>query len=468
MLNLKSKNANSQTFYNFFSTVIRSGIAFITMPLFTRLLGAEQFGKYSVYASWLSIIVCFMGCNVASSIGTGFYKFRDYYYKFKTSILVEGTVISIIIFIICLIFSKQISSIIGYPVIIFILMLVEAIAHFIVNFASGSWVYEKKALYNMLLSLEILVFTTILSIILLVVFNDRLPELFYSRVIGSVIPYILTALVIWIIFFKHQPYGFNYVYWKYSLLFGLPMIFHTLSSQVLGQSDRVMMEKMGILPTDIGIYSFFYSFVALLSTIMNALNNSWSPFFYDGLYSKDYDKLNKNIKNYVHLFVTLVCGFLLLANEVVKVFANDEYWKGMPLVPILVLVVYFTYIYQFAVNYEFFNSKPRIIAIGTGGAALANIILNVILIPEYGMYGAAIATLISYVLLACFHILTVKTWKLERYPLKLKPLFIGLLVIIIFSAAYYLLEDYWVLRWGTGIILGAFEVFRIWKRKTIF
>ncbi|MFG6330195.1 MAG: polysaccharide biosynthesis C-terminal domain-containing protein, partial [Lachnospiraceae bacterium] len=187
-----------------------------------------------------------------------------------------------------------------------------------------------------------------------------------------------------------------------------------------------------------------------------------------GLYNRDYDKLNKNIKNYVHLFVTLVCGFLLLSNEVVKVFANDEYWEGMPLVPILVLVVYFTYIYQFAVNYEFFNSKPRIIAIGTGGAALANIMLNVILIPEYGMYGAATATLISYILLACFHLLTVKTWKLERYPLKLKPLFIGLLVVIIFSGVYYVLEDYWILRWGTGILLGIFELFRIWKRKTIF
>lgn len=438
------------------------------MPIFTRLLGAEQYGRYSVYASWVSIIICFMGFNVGVSLGTGFYKYKDNYYKFRTSILIEGTVISVAIFVIGLIFSPSFSSALGYPVFLFILMLAETVAHFVIGFVNGAWIYEKKALNNMVMSLGILISTTFLSILLLVVFKNELSELFYSRVIGSALPNILVAAILWIVFFKQQPYGFSYEYWKYGLSFGIPMIFHTLSNQVLGQSDRIMMEKMGTFPEDIGIYSFFYSFVSILSTIMSALNSSWNPFFYDNLHDRNYDKLNQKIKNYVSLFVTLVCGFLFLSNEAVKIFADDEYWSGMFLVPILVLAIYFNYIYLFAVNYEFFYSKPKIIAVGTCASAATNIVLNLALIPKYGMYGAAIATLISYILLAIFHFIIVKTWKLEHYPLNIKSLLMGLLMVILFSAGYYMLKDYWVLRWGIGIIIGIVELFKIWKRKTIF
>ena len=68
---LTSKGENSQTFFNFLSTAISSGIAFLTMPIFTRLLGAEQFGMYSIYHAWLTILLCFMGLNVNSALGKG-------------------------------------------------------------------------------------------------------------------------------------------------------------------------------------------------------------------------------------------------------------------------------------------------------------------------------------------------------------------------------------------------------------
>ena len=93
--NEKNKaTANSQTFYNLLSTILRSGVVFITMPIFTRLLGTAQYGEYSIYVSWLSILGCFMGINVKSSLGTGILAFENDYKRFRSSVLLEGTIAS--------------------------------------------------------------------------------------------------------------------------------------------------------------------------------------------------------------------------------------------------------------------------------------------------------------------------------------------------------------------------------------
>lgn len=464
---LKSKGENSQTFFNFLSTVITSGIVFITMPIFTRMLGTEQYGLYSIYHAWLTIIVCFMGFNISASFGTAYYKYKDKYLEYRSSILVEGTMICIITIAVMVLLFPLIGRVFRQGFFVFLIMLLNAFATFVTNAANGSWVYEKKAARNMVLSASLLLSTSVISIILLLRWNSSAP-LYYGRVIGTAIPHIIIAVIIWFILFKEKPYGYNREYWIYGLSFGGPMIFHMLSQQVLSQSDRLMMEWFSIGNGEIGIYSFFYSFVAILTTVLNALNTSWVPFLYDGLSKQDYAKLNEKVVHYVQIFVVMSLGFLLLAHDVMKFFANSAYWQGEPLVPILVMVVYFTFTYQFAVNYEFFNGKPKYVAIGTVLAAITNIILNAVMIPKWGMNGAAIATLLSYMALALFHTIIVNTWGLKKYPLTYKPVLAGMVIAAAGCGIYSFLENLIVFRWACAVALGAYLIISVYRRKTIF
>lgn len=464
---LKSKNENSQAFFNIVSTVITSGIAFLTMPIFTRLLGAEQYGHYSIYHAWLTIMVCIIGLNTQAGIGTGFYQFKEKYYAFRNSTLVMGTLISAGTIVILMAAYPLIKPAFGYTPALFLLLLLNAFASYVMNVSNMAWVYEKQAAKNMMVSVINFAVSSLLSIVLIITWKWDLP-LFYARAIGIALPQIVIATVIWILLFREKPSGYNKEYWRYSLLFGLPMVFHLLSHQVLGQSDRLMMQWFGIDAGQIGIYSFFYTYVAILTTLLNALNTSWCPFLYDDLSKGNYDKINERIKNYVQIFAVLCLGFLLLSREVMKFFANSEYWPGAPIVPILVLVVYCTFFYQFGVNYEFYKKKPRYVAIGTTAAAICNIVLNALMIPKWGMYGAAIATLISYALLALLHTTIVKTWRDERYPLSYGPVILGLFAVAIGCGAYYLMKDMIIIRWVLATALGVYLAANIYRRKTIF
>ena len=82
------KNINRITLLNVISTLFLQGVSFFTIPLFTRLLGAEQYGLFSVYNSRVTILVSIIGFGVSSSIGTGIYYFGEKYIEFRNSILI--------------------------------------------------------------------------------------------------------------------------------------------------------------------------------------------------------------------------------------------------------------------------------------------------------------------------------------------------------------------------------------------
>ena len=90
------KNVNFITFITLLSTTLVQGISFLTLPIFTRLLGSSQYGIYSLFSSYVSIFTCFMGLSMSSAIGTGMYEFKKEYINFRNSNLVCTTLISII------------------------------------------------------------------------------------------------------------------------------------------------------------------------------------------------------------------------------------------------------------------------------------------------------------------------------------------------------------------------------------
>ena len=442
------------------------GIAFVTTPIFTRLLGTEQFGMYSLFNSWVLILTCLMGFSVNSSIGTGIYTFKDKYIYFRNSVLLSSTLICLLELILIGICIPILTKITGFSGWLIIILGVTTLSHYIVNFAQMAFIYEKKADNNLILSVSISIVSVVVSIFLIYKENDN--SRYLGRIYGVATTYLVAAIIVWLLLFLKKPVGIKKEYLKYGIAVGFPIVFHSLSQQILGQSDRVMMQWFGVNADKIGIYSLFYTISSVLVTILGALNNSWCPFYYDDLNEEKWNILNKKCKNYIELFTVLGIGFLFLSREVSYLMADESYWSGMNIIPILTFAVYFTFMYQFPVNFEFFHKKTKIIAIGTVGAGILNIILNAIMIPKWGMYGAAIATAISYLALFFAHYYIVIHMKEHPYHLNIKIFIPGLICMMIGAFLFYVFASYWYVRWGLGIILGCFELYRIYKRKSIF
>ena len=458
--------ANSQAIYNILSTAILSGINFITIPLFTRLLGAEQYGLYSVFHSWVIIIMCFITLECRSGLGTAKYVFKEKYEEYKSSSLMFGLMAATVFILISITFRNQLSEIFGYSPSVVILVFISALAYHLIEFAKNAYIYEKKAQKNFILSVSLAILTVALSFLFLKV--ECFEEKFLARAYGDVLPYLTMSAVIVMVTLKKTPPKCNKEYWKYCFIMGFPIVFHGLSQDILKQSDRIMMQHMGYAGTTVGIYSFFCTYTAIVNVLLTALNTTWCPFYYDDLNEKAYEKLKGKCNNYLELFTIVTCGFLLVSREMCYFFASREYWTGMNVIPLLVIGIYFIFMYQFPVNFEFYLKKTKIIAIGTFSAAIVNIALNIILIPKWGMYGAALATAVSYGLLFVAHYVIAANMREIKFHMDLQNFIPGLSAVLIFSLLFYTTHNFWILRWILGILIGTFEIFKIIKRKRIF
>lgn len=461
------KNKSNQIILiNIISTFVLQGIAFITTPIFTRILGTSQYGIYSLFNSWVLILTCVMGLSLSSSLGTGMYTYKDKYIEFRNSLLLTSLFICILQLVILSIFRKSISNFLGFSDNLIILIGICSIGHYMVNYAQLCFIYEKKALNNLILSVTVALFSVLLSIILILKFNS--DDKYLGRVYGTTVIYSIVSIILFFALFLKKPVGLHSNYFKYGFVVGFPIVFHSLSQQILGQSDRVMMQMYNMSTAEIGIYSLFYTLSSVLTTVLGALNNSWCPFYYDDVNEERWEVLDRKCKNYIELFTVIAVGFLFLSREVFYLMADKSYKIGINILPILTLAVYFTFMYQFPVNFEFFHKKTKIIAMGTVGAGIMNIFLNAIMIPQLGMYGAATATALSYLALFLAHYCIVINMKEHRYHLKITVFIPGIISMFMAVIMFYMFSDLWYVRWALGVAIGCFELWHIYKRKSIF
>jgi len=461
------KNANRIIFLNILSTVIIQGLVFITSPIFSRMLGTENYGVVSLYNTWTMIISAVFSLQVGSTLQIARNQFPlEDQNKYQSSILSFGTVNYLTFSLVVFLFLNQISELILMEKVMIIVMIVQSYGQFCVGFVNSKYTFEFKANRNFVLS----VVTSVCSIGLSIWLIYRMPaeSNYWGRILGNAITYALLAVVSWLIILPKGRLFFKAEYWKFALPLGLPLILHTLSGLILGQSDRVMLQRMGTASM-VGIYSLAYSFSTVLNVIWNALNNSWVPFYFEYSRTGQIEEMKRRARNYLELFTVLSCGFVLLATEVYHLYADSSFWGGTNLIPILAVGYYMVFLYSFPVNYEFFHQKNNFIAVTTVLAAVCNIVLNYFFIKSMGSFGAALATAIAHAIQFVFHYICARyVIKEGDFPFRMRMMLPYTGIFLVITMLSSLASDFWIPRWCFGAALGIWELYRIIKRKNIF
>lgn len=465
---LNMKKSNRIVFFNIISTVILQGLAFFSTPIFSRILGAGNYGIVSIYITWVSVVSIIFGLRTNATLSVAINEYpQSEQEKYQSSVLFLSVIIFLFFSVSVLIFITPISSVIKLEKSVILFVLIQGFGNYCVTFANSKFTFEFKAGWNLVLSILTSGGSIALSLAMIPLFVKE--DNYWGRILGQAVIYLIVGMAVCIYVFYKGRVFYNKVYWRFCVPIAIPVIFHSLSGLVLNQSDRIMLQHIENNAV-VGIYSLAFSFSAVLGTIWTALNNSWVPFYYEFTRKNNIADMKVHAKNYIELYTVLSVGFVLLAPEVFHIFAGRDYWAGEPLIPVFSIGNYFVFLYSFPVNYEFYNKKTSTIAIGTISAGLCNIVLNIIFIMHYGMFGAAAATTVAHILQFLFHHLCARyfTDGNGRYPFKLLPfLSIGAVYILVCMVVGSLSSQFAV-RWMAGIGLGLLEALRICKRKSIF
>lgn len=462
-MQLQNKNA----IFNILGPILLNSISFFTMPIFTRLLGPAQYGIVAVFNTWVGILSIVFGLQVQGSIGTAKARFGDELIKeYLSSILLLGLAFSVLCIIIGMIGEYPFAQWMLVSKDIYYLLGVHSVSTFVISFSSIAFVFYKKAQSSFFVNVTAAVSTAALSVAFIL--HAFPPDKAYlGKILGMVIPNAVLALGVIFYFLKEGHFFFKKSYIAFCLPICLPLIFHGLSHIILGQSDRIMIQRM-MSNQATGLYSFMIVFSGVLTAIWGALNNTWVPFYYDDLRAGKIEVIKRKSKNYIFIFSIIHVVFLLWAPEVIKLFTPSAFWDAIPLLPLFVMSNYFVFMYSFPVNFQFYHKSTVSIAIGTVAAALLNIGLNALWIPSFGMQGAAAATLIAHIGLFLFQEFISARLLHESYHYDLKFFLPGIFIICIVSSMFFLLSDFIWLRWGLGVVLSAVFFYNIYRRKSLF
>lgn len=430
------------------SNFLLKGMAIITTPIFTRLLTTEEYGYVGGFCSWLSILAALLGLGLTYSVGVAKIDFQDKFDAFLSSIYSLSFVFDLAVLIVVIINIQAVSNFMSLNKCLVVFIFVYLIVEPAISIYSLKLRYSFKYSNSIAISLINAIGGSILAIILVVL----LPSNKYmGRIFGTYGVPLMMGLYCAIKIYANGRVIYNKQYWKYALKIAIPMIPHGISILILAQIDRIVILKY-CTASDLGLYSFVYSYSVILSLFSNAIGMAWLPWFNEAIH---FGK-NKDIKKYVNLISGFMCIlsiiFILVAPEVMLLLGTKEYLQAKNLAISLTLATLIQYFYTNYVNYELYSKKTIFISIGSILAAIANYVLNILFIPIYGYEAAAYTTLIGYLLLLIMHFVIVR-YKLDSKLYDDKKLFYMLLLTILLCGVIYLVYDLYLVRYSILIIL---------------
>lgn len=462
----KKASTNKLVLYNSLSTIILYAITFFSAPIFSRQLGTENYGIVQVYNSWTAFFVIIVGLFTRGTLSMARIKFpEEEVPKYESSVMFMSLISFFMFLGILMAFGEFLVPILGLPKVYLIILLFQSFGTYAVYFLNDKFTFEMKAQNNLLISVTIALANFGLSFLLISLLPEELS--YTGRILGMTIPYVVAGSGALIYVFRQGKTGYCTTYWKFCFPLSFPLIFHGIAGVICAFGDRIMIQKM-ISVSIVGIYSLAYNFSNVMSSIQTALNNSWTPFFLDHIKTEQYSQLKKRSASYIRLYSCLTVGFILLTPEVFQLFASREYWEGAVIIPIVVLSHYANYLYTFAANYEFCFMRTDFVAVGSVISGVANVILNFFLINLWGYMGAAVATLLSGIVLLTVHTIFAKKLVKDKWVYSLNMFVPAIIGIICAVTLYYMCYDMWLVRWVAALFVGMYMLGMIYKEKAIF
>lgn len=455
---VKALSANRVKFLHYiFSDASSKILVFLSIPIYTRILSAAEYGNYSIFNSTSAMLVIILSLNFQSVVTRKYYENNEEFEEFLGTLLITVFILTLLEYLpFVFIFIH-----LGFSFRILSFLFVISITKAYINIITQTYIAQNKSVkYGITIFLYSFI-NFALSIIFLLFFN---PKTFVLLVYALTLTNFITLLYLLIKEKKTYKLVFKLKFLFYACKFSIPLIAHSLSMLILIQFDRIMINWF-YSAKECGLYSLSYNIGMIMSIVVLSINKAWVPSFYSYLNNKKTGKISDNLSYYFNLLTIIFCFAMLFYEPICMFFIPLEFYTSFQIIPI----IFFTYVIQFLyfinANYLFYYKKTKLIALITFICALVNVLLNYLLFRHYNYYVASITTLISYLLL--FTITQFVNKKVLgsnkiKIGLFLKKLFLMMLIIIL----YYVSLKLFVIMILSTIVFCFKDLFNDIRRRS--
>ena len=410
-------------------------VGFLLIPLYTNpeILSTSDYGALAVLEATLQVLVGVLSFAMTGSLARWFW---DKTYEaeqksiFFTSISFLTVVIIPIVFFLSY-FSEQLSRTLFESIeysLLLNLTIITAGFQIINNLVLTLLRLKSKSVLTV--SIQIAKFVTLLF---LIIWNLKYKG---TGLIGIWQAYFIIEVIVFIVLIpviaKNSIIKIQLKILKEMLAYGLPLMLASLSGVLLSVTDRYMLNSMEGLDRT-AVYSIGYRIANTLKIVVtSSLGLALLPLKMKKIGEEESERFYAKVMKYSSFLfsIALLC-LSLFSLEILKVITGSTvYWEAHGIVAVISFALLFGHLKEDALIGITIKKRTKITGTLVFIASILNIGLNIVLIPLWDIYGAALATLLSQIFF--FITVYITAQKIYYIPYELRNTIVLVMLLAVF------------------------------------
>ncbi len=418
----------------------------ISFPILTRMLSVSDYGLLSLVITTIYFIAAFGKSGLQFSIvryysdaktGKGKWDLSTYYSTIVYGMLGIGFTVMLLWALVVYVLP---GTIWGEPKLKHLLLLTAILVFAEVSLSMLTGFMQARQQSGWLSIFRVVErYGILLTIVFTLYFISRsLESVFIARMIAQIS---VISILAYYVMRKVQlsRNSFSPEMMKTMLLYGVPLLGNELVYIILSLGDRYVINWLSGSES-LGIYAAAYNLCEYVKFMMvDSVFQAIRPMYFKLWAEEGADAtkvfVEKSLYFYLMLCFPIIAGVAVLGPDLLTLITSGKYSEGAIVIP-YVIAGLMIYGMHSMLGAGIFIKKSSAMMWITLSAAILNIALNILLIPQFGIEGAAQATLISYVFMTL-----IETFFARKYLIVSFPFLAALKFILLSLVMYYVLDQ---------------------------
>lgn len=396
---MENKKFMTNSLMYLISSIITQIINLILIPIYTRNMTSAEFGQYNLVSSLQGFLSIFITLAVFSGLCRFFNEVQDKN-KLKNTALNFSIIWGIIC---CFLFAFLLKGIIADVAFKGDKLGPYYVEYIIINSSILCLISIYTNYYSMLYKAKKVCIINISQILLTLCFTYYYLALVKYGILGVYRAQLFSFIIVFLTIFALDIKNYKFVLCisdlKKMLSYGLGLVPGQISSWILTLIDRYFIKGM-INLTAVAVYSMGYKIGMLIQPVfLTPFASSFTPFKFS-TYKEHNGKyrIKKMFKffNFTGWFIIL--GLSVYADTAIRLLSTKEYSEAYKLVAVIAFSYYLWGLSEFYLLGLLIENKMLTNSLIVSISAAFNILFNFLLIPHFGIYGAAMATCGAYLI----------------------------------------------------------------------
>ena len=375
---------------------------FVIMTLYTKVLPPQDYGKVLLIWLLIAIMTIFADSRLNTAFCIRYYKVshednvRNIYTSFCYNLLIVGVLYAFLVSFPELVLLLMHISVTTQEInLICLITILMVIANFLISLLMVSRKMKDYFLLMLLFNTVLLLASGLFLLGL---------HLGYSAYLYAYLAAYCTSFLVccWYLTIHYRPNVtglLSAANLRGLLRLGLPLVPDGLLLMFMAWAGRYLLNVYAGLAA-VGVYSVAYMFANIFNNFIVApFGQAVTPMMFEKYVAskEEYRHLLGLIFKYYWLVVmTIVIAYFVILQEFFSIFVGARYAGAYNIIAIIMVGIIFSgAVSLFGITIILKEKTQRTFMI-TMVAVTANIALNLVLVPQFGMYGAALSTLLSY------------------------------------------------------------------------